>query len=453
MNRSTHRNRKLIYLGGIIALLIPVVLLGMPADADGDGGYIAELRQQEGLGEASLGEVDPASSSMNLMLLGLRGIAANMLWLQADEQKEHKQFDELEQTVKAIIKLQPHYINVWKFQSWNLAYNVSAEFDAIADRYYWIKKGMTFLDGGLARNERAAELFHDRGDFVGKKLGMADEWRMFRRYFLIDPDVDRWKGGPDERVNPFSEDNYQVAKQFYEEANETETRTDAIPQKKMARALFRSYPARAQLDFAEAIQREGRFDQVDAIKAAWSLGRDIWANKYGREIFTHSIGGNVILNWTPEDIEQLAEAEEVPVEQKMYFTEQTRKMVNYDFWMKRSKLEADDNMINARRLLFSGKRKLLDDSNLEGAREDLIKGLTDLQTVIDEVEGGNMLLTEKEVMEDAIKSIIMWEYIQRLLSEEMPEDFPLKQVWTAPENQRAIDEQRENFRRRIGSET
>ena len=461
MRDLSHKQRKLVYLGGVLALMIPVVFLGMPADAEGNGGYIAERRIEQGLGEASLGEVDPASSSANLLLLGFRGIAANMLWMQADQQKETKQFTELEQSVNAIIKLQPHYLNVWKFQGWNLAYNVSAEFDSIPDRFEWIKRGTKFLDRGIARNERAAELQHDQGDFVGKKIGESDEWRLFRRYFLDDPDDARFPTGPDPDINPDNEDNYEVAKKIYQGANDTEAREDGIRQRKMARSIFRSYVARAQLDLADVMQREGKFDQVDAMKAEWREGNDIWANDYGKERFYHSIGGGVVLNYEDADLEAILAEEnpkrvaagvpEMTLERKYEVADQMQKMVNYNYWLRRSALEAGSDMIEARRLLYSGKRKLLDEQLVDEAREDLYAGMELLEGVIKTDENGDLLLLERDVVEDAVKSQIMWRHTLTILGEEVPEEYPLKDIWTAADKQGLIAEMREKFQNRIGS--
>ena len=91
MNSFTSRQRKLAYAIGIILLLGPIVYLGFPvqqsatAGAASSGlGKLGRLRQDYDLGEATLGEVDPSSSVMNLVLLGLRGPAASLLHLQAN---------------------------------------------------------------------------------------------------------------------------------------------------------------------------------------------------------------------------------------------------------------------------------------------------------------------------------------------------------------------------------
>ena len=159
MNRLTSRQRQLVYLAGILVLMAPIIVLGMPTSGSGGPlGVISQKRLDYELGEPSLGNVDPASATMNLVLLGMRGIAANILWMEADHLKETKNWSQLESTVESIILLQPHFQSVWKFQAWNLGYNVSAECDAVPDRYFYVKKGMKFLRRGIERNQKVPEL-------------------------------------------------------------------------------------------------------------------------------------------------------------------------------------------------------------------------------------------------------------------------------------------------------
>src|SRR5699024_7555791 len=132
---------------------------------------LADMREEYQLGEASLGNVDPSSSTMKLLLLGFRGFATNLLWQQAIEEREQKQWGALHNTVNSIIMLQPHYIKVWDFQGWNLAYNVSAEWDNVPDRWYWVKEGGKFFMRGTKRNDKNAKLTHKTGQLLAQKVG------------------------------------------------------------------------------------------------------------------------------------------------------------------------------------------------------------------------------------------------------------------------------------------
>ena len=55
--------------------------------------------------------------------------------------------------LEQIIRLQPNFINVWRFQAWNLSYNISVEFDDYHDRYYWVIKGINFIIGGTTAQQ------------------------------------------------------------------------------------------------------------------------------------------------------------------------------------------------------------------------------------------------------------------------------------------------------------
>src|SRR6516165_8520729 len=122
MNNLTSLQRKLVYTGGIVLLLIPIVWLGAPPEpvsanptgaapsTGSSGGLLAQKRVEFNLGESDLGNVDPASSTMNLLLLGFRGIATNMLWMDAVEQHRNKDWASLRATTESIILLQPHFL-------------------------------------------------------------------------------------------------------------------------------------------------------------------------------------------------------------------------------------------------------------------------------------------------------------------------------------------------------
>ena len=114
------------------------------------------------LGEAAIGQIDTGSFMLKLALLGgARGIAANVLWTKAEELKREQDWDSMATTVDFITKLQPHFLSVWTFQGWNLAYNVSVEWDAPEDKYDWIKKGIQFLQEGVSKNKKSPDLVWD----------------------------------------------------------------------------------------------------------------------------------------------------------------------------------------------------------------------------------------------------------------------------------------------------
>jgi hypothetical protein len=464
MNSLSVGKRKLVYMGVVIALLIPIIALGRPATSAGpdSGGLIAQRRYQEDLGEASLGDVDPASTSMSLVLLGLRGVAANILWMQADHQKETKQWSELEQTIERILLLQPHFQSVWKYQCWNLTYNVSAECDAVADRFFWVKKGLVFLQRGTNRNQQIPELPHDVGDFCGKKIGLADEKVYFRKFFLHDPDVERYKGGPDERINPGGIDNYLRAREWYQRANET-AELGKVQQHKMDYPLFYAYPQRCLFDYATARREDAKSEPIERLASlfdeslqAWALGYEEWTTIYGRKIFTVPVFGKIQLDGTDEELAQLAAEDHTTIEEKKQHRDFYQNTTNYRFWKLNCKVESEPEMAEAHRLLIIGRKQYDDDQDMEGAEVSLREGLTRMQDLFDKYkdEKGRLQLAidNQELAEEAIKSFLIYRQIRTILGNPIDEsgDFVMKEVWKHPELQGLIRIQTERFQRLRG---
>ncbi len=213
--------RKLTYLSLIVILLLPLSYYSQPATvAVGNekaraGGRLAQLRDQFQLGQANLGEIDPAGETIKLATLGLRGVAANILWEKANEAKKTEDWTGLQATLDQLAKLQPNYISVWRFQAWNVSYNISVEWDDYHDRYFWVKEGIKFLRRGSRYNQMEPRLVFDTGWFTGNKIGVADERVQFRRLFREDDDPEF----PNHRSRPQNRrDNWLVGQEFFEQA-------------------------------------------------------------------------------------------------------------------------------------------------------------------------------------------------------------------------------------------
>lgn len=190
MIQNASFQRKVLYLGLIALLLIPLYVIGHPAtkSTSNRGGQLAQLRADYDLSPTELGEIDPASESMKLATLGMKGVAANILWTKANHYKKTEDWEKLVATVNTMSKLQPHFISVWEFQSHNLSYNISVEHDDFRFRYLWVKKGIEFLIKGTRYNQNEPKLFWTVGWYTGQKFGRADEHKQFRRLFQDDKD-------------------------------------------------------------------------------------------------------------------------------------------------------------------------------------------------------------------------------------------------------------------------
>ena len=439
MNKLSSKHRKLAYVIAIIVLLIPVIWLGMPSTGEeGSGGELAQLRVQYELGESTLGDVDPSSASMNFVLLGLRGIATNLLWMDAKDYQERKEWAKLRSTVDSIILLQPHYMKVWDFQGWNLAYNVSAEWDAVEDRYFWVKEGIKFLNEGVTRNERFPELDWKIGNLHGQKVGRSDEWKQFRRFYKVDPNTDRYDGGPDPEINPERLDNYQVAKQKYLIANEKELKHKQHLQMRM---LFRAAPWHAQFDYANAMQREGKFgkERTDA----WAQGFKEWTTIFGREEFITPKGA-VVLEWTDDDIENLAKRDNVSVSDKKHWTDRYQSTANYRFWRTRALSESEQQTIDAHRAIYDGEVAFTE-GKFDKAQAELEKGMSLYASVLNKYPS---LMAEDLAIEEGLKAVLLWRDIHDLKGIPAPESFPLKPLWI--KEQGRVPGLQEDLRRDLG---
>lgn len=134
------RQRKLIYLFAIVLLL--------------GGAYahkflvIDEQAKKYDISETNLGKVDLGGSISRFVLSSFRGPLVCGLWWEVEELQQRHDFKQLELLVTALTKLQPHYKGPWKYQGWNLAYNVSVEFERAEDKYFYISKGIRWLAYG-----------------------------------------------------------------------------------------------------------------------------------------------------------------------------------------------------------------------------------------------------------------------------------------------------------------
>ena len=432
MNKLSSQQRKLVYLGGIGLMVIPIIVLGGPATRDNTGGTLARLRDQHGLGEKTLGKVDPSSATMNLILLGLRGVATDLLWLQAIEQKKTKNWAHLRATVNSITLLQPHYIKVWDFQGWNLAFNVSAEWDAVEDRYYWVKEGAKFLRKGSQRNTEFSELYYWTGRILGHKIGRADEWRLFRRYFLNDPDPTSaaYPGGPDKELNPDGQDNYLVSREEYLIANQKEpVRGQHIE----ARILFRAKPAQSRLFYALVLQREGIFDEKG--RQAWEDAYDEWTQVFGQEVF-QSLRGVVRLDPTEDEILELAKERmagqedpslEIALENVREDVIINQNMSNYRYWKRRSNAEKRGETEKAHRELFLAHQAFFQEGDVAKAQKLAETGLKIFEITYN--KHFQKIKADEFAIEEVLRAVLLLRYCHKLQGTQMPEDFPLKHLW------------------------
>ena len=303
MNRNSPLVRKVIYVAAIALLLYPLFRLGQPAASDGTGGgVLAELRSKHELAQAKLGDIDPASETMKLATLGMRGVAAQILWKKSDDYKVKEDWDNFTATLNQITRLQPNFILVWEFQAHNVSYNVSVEFDDYRHRYQWVKRGIGYLIEGTHYNRNEPRLLWYTGWFFGQKFGKSDEQKQFRRLFRADEDFhtdlradvnieSRDARGPDGRP-----DNWLVSRLWFIQAQEA-VDLRAKPIRRTSPLVFHGDVAKPRINFATAIEEEGILDEFAEI--AWKYAGEDW-HKFGDRDLPSSWGHLVRLNSLPQ---------------------------------------------------------------------------------------------------------------------------------------------------------
>ena len=275
--------RKIIYLMAMAVLLMVLAWLGQPAtvrvgeEKGSGGGVLAQMRSKHNFSEAQLGDIDPASETIKLATLGLRGVAVQVLWEKSNTYKMKKDWANLKATLEQIIRLEPHFSKVWYFQGWNLSYNVSVEFDDYRERYRWVIKGIELLKKGIRYNRNDPILYRDVAWFISQKIGRADESVQFRKLFKEDEDFHREdEFGP---ARPLEQrDNWLVGKDWYLRAENVIHQIDPVDPtkglKKVSPVVFFANKPMCQMNYSDNLAKDGIFGEK--ARLAWIEAGDDW---------------------------------------------------------------------------------------------------------------------------------------------------------------------------------
>ena len=161
MNRRLRKS----FLGALAALLlVGVSLVQGSLNRDRDA---LELTRVEPLENAP-----PVLAFTTVALGGFRGIISNILWIRAMDLQDNDKYFEMSQLADWITKLEPHYVQVWLVQAWNMAYNISVKFTDFSDRWRWVKRGIELLrDDGLRYNRNELLIYRELAWFFQHKMG------------------------------------------------------------------------------------------------------------------------------------------------------------------------------------------------------------------------------------------------------------------------------------------
>jgi hypothetical protein len=130
-------------------------------------------RDTLGLTHAAVLENAPPVLAFTTVALGsFRGLISNFLWMRASDLQQDDKFFEATQLADWITKLEPTFPNVWIFQGWNMAYNISVKFKDFPDRWRWVENGIELLrDEGLRYNPKNVDIYRELAWFFQHKMG------------------------------------------------------------------------------------------------------------------------------------------------------------------------------------------------------------------------------------------------------------------------------------------
>ena len=121
---------------------------------------------------AALESAPPMLAFTTVALGGFRGLISNLLWIRANDLQQDDKFFEAMQLADWITELEPHFDQVWVFQGWNMAYNISVKFKDFPDRWRWVSRAITLLrDQGLRYNPNDVLIYRELSWFFQHKMG------------------------------------------------------------------------------------------------------------------------------------------------------------------------------------------------------------------------------------------------------------------------------------------
>ena len=155
----------------LLALLAVVLLGGVSAiqqSLNRDRELLGLTRVQP------LENAPPVLAFTTVALGGFRGLISNALWIRANDLQEDDKFFEMAQLAEWITVLEPHFVQVWIVQAWNMAYNISVKFNDYYDRWRWVERGISLLrDEGLRYNPNETLIYRELAWFFQHKLGQT----------------------------------------------------------------------------------------------------------------------------------------------------------------------------------------------------------------------------------------------------------------------------------------
>jgi hypothetical protein len=175
----------------IIPYVFVLIAIGLLIAAGSQLDFINSNRlQMKLISNEPLENAPPSLAFATVAMGAFRGLVVDVLWMRADRLKEQNQFFDAKQLADWITTLQPRFAQVWEFQAWNMAYNISAAIPATEphERWRWVKNGYELLrDQGIPLNPKSIALYQELARIFHHKIGsISDDCHKYYKLQLAD---------------------------------------------------------------------------------------------------------------------------------------------------------------------------------------------------------------------------------------------------------------------------
>ena len=166
------------------SLLIILLALALFALAAWRLDSLKQLRSEHDLDPADVHTEAQVAARLRIPTIGLsvfRSLAIDYLWIRADNLKQQGQYFDALHLARLICELQPQLPSVWKFQAWNMTYNISVAMPTAPERWNWVLAGIELLrDKGLRACPGQADLYRELAWYFHHKIGgVTDEYHWY----------------------------------------------------------------------------------------------------------------------------------------------------------------------------------------------------------------------------------------------------------------------------------
>jgi hypothetical protein len=309
-----------------------------------------------------------------------------------------------ERKLKQRVKANPRDVAAWRVLGWNAAYNLSTTSDDVKERYSHVKQGIEYLVTGVENNPMEVRLLWDVAWYVCHKIGLAAEQQEYRKLFakdaefhkLLKPLIDvRSATGPGG-----TPDSLQAARLLFEKVIASLEKQRTLDRFAIAQEIVYAEPARCQMRYAAQIASEGHID--DAARS-WKEAQKMWEALGDRELSQHD-GSKY----------------------RVKDSERARRLVNYDYWMKRCRLEQTEAVLEARQSLHRAAqltaRKPAVVSTTAEARRSYEQGVRAWA----DIHKANPWLNDDDDLERELAAMVRRYKADVLQGQDLPKDFPLR---------------------------